>query len=380
MLIVTGGSGLLGSQILLNAARKGNMSLRGIYRNPKSLETVKTSYIAQGAKDKFESIEWVQADLIDAFETEEAIKGAKYIIHCAAFVSFNSSDADSMLTVNPEISENVWSAAIKNKIIHGVHVSSISTFSYNPNEDYTNEKSETKPGSLSPYGKSKWASELIAWKYQAEGLSLSTVSPSVIIGCPAWENGTSLIPKKINKRANETPNKIAAVEVAGQLSGPIGMVLVACLILVTTMNSTNSSILMSARMLYAMARDKTFFKQAESVHPRYNTPDKALFIQAAWAVLLVFSGSFDQLTDMLVFAAFLFYAATAVGLLYLRIKLPNAERTYKVIGYPVVPILFLLFCITICVMTLINQPYEAMMGLVLIASGLPVYFWLGRAK
>ncbi len=177
---------------------------------------------------------------------------------------------------------------------------------------------------------------------------------------------------------NDTPNKIAAVEVAGQISGTIGMVLVACLILVTTLNSTNSSILMSARMLYAMARDKTFFKQAESVHPKYNTPDKALFIQAIWAILLVFSGSFDQLTDMLVFAAFLFYAATAVGLMYLRIKAPSQERGYKVIGYPVVPILFLLFCITICVMTLINQPYEAIMGILLIASGLPVYWWLGR--
>lgn len=177
---------------------------------------------------------------------------------------------------------------------------------------------------------------------------------------------------------NETPNKIAAVEVAGEISGPLGMVLVACLILVTTLNSTNSSILMSARMLYAMARDKTFFNQAASVHPTYNTPDKALFIQAAWAVLLVFSGSFDQLTDMLVFAAFLFYAATAFGLMYLRIKAPTADRGYKVIGYPIVPVLFLLFCITICAMTLINQPFEAMMGLALIASGLPVYWWLGR--
>ncbi len=177
---------------------------------------------------------------------------------------------------------------------------------------------------------------------------------------------------------NASPNKIAAVEVAGQISGNIGMVLVACLILVTTMNSTNSSILMSARMLYAMSRDKTFFKQAVSVHPKYNTPDNALFIQAFWAILLVFSGSFDQLTDMLVFAAFLFYAATAVGLIYLRIKAPMVERGYKVIGYPVVPILFLFFCITICVMTLINQPYEALMGLALIASGIPVYWWLRR--
>ncbi|MFM6994203.1 MAG: APC family permease [Sediminibacterium sp.] len=177
---------------------------------------------------------------------------------------------------------------------------------------------------------------------------------------------------------NASPNKIAAVEVAGEISGNIGMVLVACLILVTTLNSTNSSILMSARMLYAMSRDKTFFKQAVSVHPKYNTPDNALFIQAFWAMLLVFSGSFDQLTDMLVFAAFLFYAATAVGLIYLRIKVPTAERGYKVIGYPVVPILFLLFCVTICLMTLINQPFEALMGMALIASGLPVYWWLRR--
>jgi APA family basic amino acid/polyamine antiporter len=129
-----------------------------------------------------------------------------------------------------------------------------------------------------------------------------------------------------------------------------------------------------------MSRDKTFFKQAESVHPKYNTPDKALFIQGTWAILLVFSGSFDQLTDMLVFAAFLFYAATAVGLIYLRVNAPNAERGYKVIGYPIVPILFLLFCVTICFMTLINQPFEAMMGLILIASGLPVYWGLGRKK
>ena len=179
---------------------------------------------------------------------------------------------------------------------------------------------------------------------------------------------------------NMTPNKIAAVEVAGQLSGTVGMALVASLILVTTMNSTNSSILMSARMLYAMSRDQTFFKQAASVHPTYNTPDKALFIQAIWAILLLFSGSFDQLTDMLVFAAFLFYAATAIGLIYLRIKLPNMERGYKVVGYPVVPILFLSFCFTICIMTIINQPFEAMMGLVLITSGLPVYWWLGREK
>ena len=180
---------------------------------------------------------------------------------------------------------------------------------------------------------------------------------------------------------NATPNKIAAVEVAGQMSGQIGMVLVASLILVTTLNSTNSTILMSARILYAMARDKMFFHKAASVHPTYNTPDIALFIQAFWAIALVFSGSFDQLTDMLIFAAFLFYGSTALGVIIMRIKHPEIERTYKVIGYPFVPGLFFLFCIALFISTVINQPGEAIWGLSLMATGVPVYIWLQkRAK
>jgi len=175
-----------------------------------------------------------------------------------------------------------------------------------------------------------------------------------------------------------TPNKIAAVEVAGKLSGNIGMVLVASLIVVTTLNATNSTILTSARMMYAMARDKLFFYKAANVHPKYNTPDIALFIQAFWAIALVFSGSFDQLTDMLIFASFIFYGSTALGVIILRVKHPEYERKYKVIGYPFVPSLFLLFCAALFVITILNKPYEAIWGLSLIATGFPVYWWLNR--
>ena len=175
-----------------------------------------------------------------------------------------------------------------------------------------------------------------------------------------------------------TPDKIAAVEVAGKLSGHVGMVLVASLIVVTTLNATNSTILTSARMMYAMARDKLFFYKAANVHPKYNTPDIALFIQAFWAIALVFSGSFDQLTDMLVFASFIFYGSTALGVIILRVKHPEYERKYKVIGYPFVPGLFLLFCAALFVITILNKPYEAIWGLSLIATGFPVYWWLNR--
>ena len=177
---------------------------------------------------------------------------------------------------------------------------------------------------------------------------------------------------------NESANKIAAVEVAGQISGTLGMTLIASLIVVTTLNSCNSSILMSARIMYAMARDKMFFSKAASVHPKYNTPDIALFIQACWAIMLVFSGTFDQLTDMLVFASFLFYGSTALGVIILRIKHPEMERKYKVIGYPLVPAIFCLFCVSLFISTIINQPYAAIWGLSLIATGVPVYYWLNK--
>lgn len=177
---------------------------------------------------------------------------------------------------------------------------------------------------------------------------------------------------------NATPNKIAAVEVAGKISGTLGMTLIAGLILVTTMNSTNSSILMSARILYAMARDKMFFSKAASVHPKYNTPDIALFIQAFWAIILVFTGTFDQLTDMLVFASFLFYGSTALGVIIMRVKHPQMERAYKVIGYPFVPAIFCLFCVSLFISTIINQPLEAIWGISLMATGIPVYYGLRK--
>ena len=188
----------------------------------------------------------------------------------------------------------------------------------------------------------------------------------------------TILPIEYFIQLNATPNKIAAVEVAGKISGNLGMALVAGLIVVTTLNSTNSSILMSSRIMYAMARDKMFFYKAASVHPKYNTPDVALFIQAFWAIALVFSGTFDQLTDMLVFASFIFYGSTALGVIILRIKHPEIERKYKVIGYPLVPALFFMFCVALFVMTIIHQPYEAIWGLTLIATGLPVYWWLSR--
>jgi APA family basic amino acid/polyamine antiporter len=124
-----------------------------------------------------------------------------------------------------------------------------------------------------------------------------------------------------------------------------------------------------------------FFKQAAYIHPKYNTPNPALWIQGIWACILVLSGSFDQLTDMLIYAAFFFYGATAFGVFIMRVKEPNTERPYKVWGYPVIPALFVLFCMSLIVITWYNSPREALIGTVLMLSGVPLYFyWSSKDK
>ena len=176
------------------------------------------------------------------------------------------------------------------------------------------------------------------------------------------------------------PGKIAGVEVVRQAAGWIGATFISVLILVTTSNSTNASILMPARVFYAMARDGLFFKSAAIIHPRYKTPSVAILLQSVWSVVLVWSGSFDQLTDMLVFASFIFYGATALGVILLRYKQPVLVRPYRVVGYPIVPAFFCCCCALLVCMTLINQPREAITGLGLIATGLPFYwFWRKRS-
>lgn len=176
-------------------------------------------------------------------------------------------------------------------------------------------------------------------------------------------------------KIHETKNGIGAVAVVTHFLGSWGGVLISCLILVTTFNCTSSTILLASRLFYAMSHEKMFFKHVDYIHPKYNTPSKALALQAVWASLLVLSGTFDQLTDMLIFAAFIFYGATTFGVFILRKKMPDAPRPYKVIAYPFVPAIFILFCIVLLVNTLMERPSEALIGLGLMATGLPFYFY-----
>ena len=173
-------------------------------------------------------------------------------------------------------------------------------------------------------------------------------------------------------------NKIAAVEVIRHFAGTTGASILSVLILITTLGCTNATVLMPPRIYQVMAEDGVFFKNAAVIDPKTNTPNGALWIQGIWACLLVLSGTFDQLTDMLIFVAFFFYGATTFAVFLLRIREPNTPRPYKVIGYPIVPALFVLFCAALIVITCINSPREAGIGLVLMATGLPFYFYWNK--
>ena len=169
--------------------------------------------------------------------------------------------------------------------------------------------------------------------------------------------------------------QIAAVEAVRSFWGMGGALFISLLILATTLGCTNASILTGARPYYAMANDKLFFKSIGKLN-NANVPSNSLLWQGIWASVLVLSGTFDQLTDMIVFAVFIFYGATSLGVIILRRKMPDAPRPYKVWGYPVVPIAYIIFCLGLFFNTIITRPREAAIGLVLILIGIPVYFLL----
>lgn len=157
--------------------------------------------------------------------------------------------------------------------------------------------------------------------------------------------------------------------------GERGAALVSIAFLISTVGVLNGSILTSARIPFAMARDGLFFPRFAELNRQTAVPVAAIVLQAAWASVLAISGTFDQLTDYVVFAGWIFYAATTAAVFVLRKKMPDAPRPYRALGYPVVPLVFVLVAIALLVNTWITSRVESTAGLVLIALGLPIYFW-----
>jgi APA family basic amino acid/polyamine antiporter len=155
-----------------------------------------------------------------------------------------------------------------------------------------------------------------------------------------------------------------------------GAYIMAAAILVSTFGCANGMSLAGARVYYAMSQDGLFFKSVGKLHPRYRTPAAGLMVQATWTALLCVSGSYGQLLDYIIFAVLVFYILTIVGLFVLRVKAPDVPRPYKALGYPLLPALYIVMAVWICVVLLRYKPQYTWPGLVLVLLGIPVYlFW-----
>jgi APA family basic amino acid/polyamine antiporter len=188
-------------------------------------------------------------------------------------------------------------------------------------------------------------------------------------------------------------SKLVAANVA-EVCVPGGGRWVALAVMLSTFGAANAIILASARVYFSMARNGVFPKILSRVQPRFNTPSVALFVQGLWSVLLLFTSTFDTLTDTLIFVSWIFYAAGAWGVIVLRRREPNLPRPYRVPGYPYVPILFVAFSVVYLCLSLYNDVtnYRAaiaagkpallnsIFGVALVLAGTPIYFYYRRKR
>ncbi len=168
---------------------------------------------------------------------------------------------------------------------------------------------------------------------------------------------------------------LVASDSASVFLGEKGAALVTIIILVSLMGANNGFVLTSARINYAMAKDKLFFSQAGNVHPKFKSPANALMIQCVWACILTFTGTFNQLITYIIFASWIFYGMSAGAVIILRKKKPEMERPYKTPFYPWIPLIFILFSVFLTINTILEAPRDAGIGAGIILLGLPLYYY-----
>jgi APA family basic amino acid/polyamine antiporter len=170
-------------------------------------------------------------------------------------------------------------------------------------------------------------------------------------------------------------SSLVASDAATVIHGSIGAGIVAATVAVSMFGANNGFVFTGSRMYYAMARAGLFFRSLGSIHPRFETPVASLLAQGAWSCLLVLSGTYDQLIAYIIFASFLFYAMSCAAVIILRRRSPDALRPYKTWGYPLTPIVFILFAVALTINTIVESPSDAAIGCAMILAGIPAYWW-----
>jgi APA family basic amino acid/polyamine antiporter len=176
-------------------------------------------------------------------------------------------------------------------------------------------------------------------------------------------------------------SKLVAADVMNRVFPGLGGAIISAMVMLSTIGAVNANSMATARVFYAMANDGLFFKGLAKVHSKTHTPTRSLAAQTVWACLLTLTGTFDQLFTYVIFAGWIFYLLGAIAVFIFRRKFPDLPRPYRVPGYPVVPILFILAATWFVANTVIEQPADSMVGIVLVLSGIPFYlYWKAQNK
>lgn len=204
---------------------------------------------------------------------------------------------------------------------------------------------------------------------------LANIAYFMLLPALGSPEGANVIERGIAFAENDRVGSAAMYPVFGDVSASV----MALLIIISTFGCNNGLILSGARLFQAMANEGLFFKSAAHIN-KYAVPSKALWLQAVWASVLCLSGSYGSLLDYCTFASLIFYIITITALFYLRKIEPNTPRPYKAFGYPVIPALYVLIAGGICIDLLIFKPQNTFLGLLIMALGVPVYYFFNKSK
>ena len=200
MVLVTGGTGLLGAHLLLHLLLDGK-SVRAIYRNWNTVENTKSFFQLYQKDDLFQKINWIEANIIDIPSLEIAFENIDYVYHCAGCISFDPKHENLLRKINIEGTANVVNFCIAKNVKKLCHVSSIATLGdLTQNETRISETSEWNPeANHSDYAISKYGAEMEVWRGFQEGLSVVIVNPGVILGSTIWKEGSGAVFIKVKK-------------------------------------------------------------------------------------------------------------------------------------------------------------------------------------
>ena len=319
MILVTGGTGLVGAHLLLLLAEKGR-KVRSLYRNPESIQKTQTLFKRHEKEALFSSIEWIQGDILDISSLEMAFESVEHVYHCAAFISFSPDDEKKLRKTNIEGTANIVNFCIARKVKKLCHVSSIAALGdLSSNERYLTETEEWNPEKLhSDYAISKYGAEMEVWRGQEEGLDVVMVNPGIILGAGFWEQGSGLFlanaKKGIRFYTLGTSGYVAVTDV------------------VTIMNTLMESTIAGERFIL-VAENRTYKDIIDTIALMHNVSKFKIYIPL-WLTLLFWR--VDQLISLLFFTKRKLSKNGAYSLH--STDLFSSEKVIHQLGYKFIPI------------------------------------------